>query len=267
MPYKRPLLADFVRSRQEHPKWPVVVSEGDSWFSYADAIGQLDDPQDLGDPKFQREWCLLRLEKAGDEVMTILSGAQRAGLRQIFDKYPLDALLFSGGGNDIIGADLPPLLRDFSAGAQAQDLIAFSRFERRLRQISDCYRELLDLLSDSGQKAKVFVNSYDYVIPSAKGAVYVGPFKLTGPWLQPALQQHKIPKALWPDLVRLLIDGFCAAIDAVAAEPRGVGRLIRVETRGVVVDQWRDEIHPHRKGSKRVAKRFEEELRSRSVIA
>jgi lysophospholipase L1-like esterase len=267
MPYRRPLLADFVRSRQEHPKWPVVVSEGDSWFSYADAIGQLDDPKDLGDPKFQRAWCLLRLEKAGDEVMTILSGAQRAILRTIFEEFPLDALLFSGGGNDVIGADLPPLLRDFTPGAAAQDLIAFSRFERRMRQISDCYRELLDLLSDSGQKAKVFVNSYDYVVPSKKGAVYVGPFKLTGPWLQPALEARKIPKALWPDVVRLLIDGFCAAIDAVAAEPRGAGRLIRVETRGVVIDQWKDEIHPNRKGAMRVAKAFESALRAAQVIA
>jgi hypothetical protein len=165
MPYRRPLIADFERARAEHPGWPVVISEGDSWFSFSDVIGQLDDPRDLGDPRFQRAWALLRLEKAGDEILSILSGPQRAKLRAYFGRWRLDALLFSGGGNDIIGADFHPLLRDYTAGDQAHDLVAFARFERRLRQIQDSYRELLDMLSDAKQTTKIFVNSYDYVIP------------------------------------------------------------------------------------------------------
>jgi hypothetical protein len=267
MPYTRRLIADFERSRAEHPAWPVVISEGDSWFSFSDVVGQLDDPGDTGDPKRQRPWALLRLEKAGDEILTILSGPQRAKLRGYFDRWPLDALLFSGGGNDIIGADLHPLLRDHAAGAEPRDLVAFARFERRLRQIQDCYRELLDLLGDARQEAKVFVNSYDYVVPSAKGGVYVGPVKVAGPWLQPALEARGIPKALWPGVVRLLIDGFVSAIDQVAAEPRGAGRLVRVETRGAVGGRFQDEIHPNRDGAKRVAKKFEDALREQGVIA
>ncbi len=267
MPYRRAYLGDFERSQRDHPNWPVVMSEGDSWFSYADAIGQLDDPRDTGQPKDQRAWALLRLEKAGDEILTILSGAQRSKLRGYFGRWQLAALLFSGGGNDIIGADFQPLLRDFTPGALAQDLISFSRFERRLRQIQDCYRELLDLLTDAGQQARVFVNSYDYVVPSKTGGAYVGPFKVSGPWLQPALEDRQIPKALWPDLIRLLIDAFVTAVDQVAAEPRGAGRLIRVETRNVVAGDWKDEIHPNRQGSIRVAKKFEAALRSAGVIA
>lgn len=267
MPYRRGYLGDFEKSQREHPNWPVVMSEGDSWFSYADAIGKLDDPLDSGKAQDQRAWALLRLEKAGDEILSILSGAQRSKLRGYFGRWKLDALLFSGGGNDIIGADFQPLLRDFTAGAQAQDLVSFSRFERRLRQIQDCYRELLDLLADAGQEATLFVNSYDYVVPSQKGAAYVGPIKVSGPWLQPALDAHGIPRALWPDVIRLLIDAFASAIDQVATEPRGAGRVIRVETRNVVAGDWKDEIHPDRKGSIRVAKRFEIALRAAGVIA
>ena len=266
-PYRRGYLGDFDRSIREHPDWPVVVSEGDSWFSYADVVGRLDDPQDQGNPVYQRPWCLLRLEKAGDEILTILSGPQRAKLREYFGRWKLDALLFSAGGNDIIGADLPPLLRDYVAGAQAPDLISYSRFERRLRQIQDCYRELLDLMGDAGQPSKVFVNSYDYVVPSEKGAAYVGPFKVSGPWLEPALDAHGIPKALWPDVVHLLIDAFATAVDQVAAEPRGAGRLIRVETRNLVQGHWQDEIHPDHDGAVKVARKFEAALRTAGVIA
>lgn len=265
MPYRRHFIGDFERSIREHPSWPVVLSEGDSWFSYSDVIGRLDDPSAQGNAKAQRAWALLRLEKAGDEVLTILSGAQRSRLRVYLKRWKVDALLFSGGGNDIIGADFHPLLRPWSAGAEAKDLIAFSRFERRLQQIADCYRELLDLLSDAGQTTKVFVNSYDYVIPSKKGAVYVGPFKVAGPWLQPALDERKVPKSLWADVVKLLIDAFAAAIDQVAAEPRGAGRLIRVETRGVVGKRFQDEIHPDNDGARRVGMTFEAALRAHGV--
>lgn len=267
MPYRRAYLGDFARSQKDHPSWPVVMSEGDSWFSYADVVGKLDDPQGTAKPKDQRPWALLRLEKAGDEILTILSGPQRAKLRDYFGRWRLDALLFSGGGNDIIGADFHPLLRDFTPGAQAPDLVAFSRFERRLRQIQDCYRELLDLLVDAGQPAKVFVNSYDYVVPSKKGGAYLGPFKVSGPWLEPALTARGIPQLLWPDVVKLLIDAFATAVDQVAAEPRGAGRIVRVETRGVVSGKWQDEIHPDRDGAIRVARVFEAALRSAGVVA
>jgi len=266
MPYRRSFIGDFERSRREHPDWPVVLSEGDSWFSYADVVGQLDDPLDRGAPQFQRAWCLLRLEKAGDEILTILSGAQRSKLRGYFERWKLDALLFSGGGNDIVGADFLPLLRDYTPGAQAHDLIALSRFERRLRQIQDCYRELLDLLTDAGQSAKVFVNSYDYALPSNRGAVYVGPLKVSGPWLEPALDRRGIPKPLWIDVVQLLIDAFASALDQVAAEPRAAGRLVRVETRGAVGARFRDELHPDREGARRVAERFARALGREGVL-
>lgn len=266
-PYRRPYLGDFDRAIREHATWPVVASEGDSWFSYSDVIGRLDDPKGSALPKAQRAWALLRLEKAGDEILAILSGGQRASLRKILRRWKLDALLFSGGGNDIIGPDLLPLLRPWQAGMQAQDLIASSRFERRLRQIADCYRELLDLLADANQKTKVFANSYDYVIPSDRPVeIFFGKLKLAGPWMFPYFEERGVPEAMRAPVIQLLIDAFCTTVDQVAAEPRGVGRLIRVETRGVVKKDFKDEIHPNRDGAIRVAKEFERSLRGAGVI-
>jgi lysophospholipase L1-like esterase len=258
----------FVRAIQERPAWPVVISEGDSWFSYGDVIGQLDDPLDSGVPKDQRAWALLRLEKPADEVLSILSGSQRALLRKLFERTKrIDAVLFSGGGNDIIGPDLYPLLRDWEPGMEAKDAVAYSRFERRLRQIADCYRELLDLLADADKDAKVFANSYDYVVPANRGVKIFG-LSIAGPWLLPALDRRGIPAAQHAAIVQLLIDAFCATVDLVAAEARGAGRLFRVETRGTLVNKsdWKDEIHPSRRGAIRVAKKFEDALRAQKVI-
>lgn len=267
MSYRRGYIGDFERSRREHRGWPVVLSEGDSWFSWANVIGQLDDPRDTGKPEDQRHWSLLRLEKAGDEIMTILSGGQRSKLRDHLGRWQLDALLFSGGGNDIIGPDLLPLLRDWQPGMAARDVIAFARFERRLRQIQDCYRELLDMLIDSGQTAKVFVNSYDYLVPSNRPVKLFGIVNIAGPWMLPHFAERQIPARVHADVVRLLIDGFVAALDQVGAEPRGVGRMVRVDTLGAVQGGWKDEIHPSRDGAIRVAQRFEDALRVEHVIA
>ncbi len=266
MPYRRPYIGDFERSMKDHPNWPVVVSEGDSWFSYSDVVGKLDDPQDRGDPRFQRRWCLLRLEKNGDEILTILSGSQRSKLRSFFGRWKLDALLFSGGGNDIIGPDMLPLLNPYQAGMQAQDVVALPRFERRLRQIQDCYRELADLLADAGQAAKVLVNSYDYATPSNRPVRLLGAVKVAGPWMLPSFEERGVPEALRSDVVRVLIDGFCAAVDKVAAEPAGLGRLLRVETRGVVRRDFKDEIHPNREGARRVAVAYESTLLQEGVL-
>lgn len=266
MAYNRYLIRDFEKSRRDHPGWPAVLSEGDSWFSYANAVGELDDPHDTAQPEYQRSWSLLRLEKNGDEALTILAGGQRALLRKTFSRWQLDAVLFSAGGNDIIGPDLLGLLRPFAIGMTARDVVQFSRFERRLRQIQDCYRELLDLLIDAGQSTRVFVNSYDYIEPSDEGATLFGLVKVAGPWVKPSLVERGIPPNLWPGIMRLLIDAFASAIDQVAAEPRGVGRLVRVETRGTVQGGWKDEIHPSPAGSRRVAAAFEQALLVAGVL-
>jgi lysophospholipase L1-like esterase len=267
MPYRRPYLGDFDRARREQPAWPVVVSEGDSWFSYSNVVGMLDDPRGTGDPRDQRAWALLRLERAGDEILTILSGGQKAKLRGIFRRCELDALLFSAGGNDLVGPDLLPLLRPWVDGMSAADLVDERRFGRRLRQIGDGYRELLDLLGDAGQTAPVLIHSYDYVKPSRKGAKLLGVVRVSGPWLLPAFAERGVPAEMRREVVRVLIDGFCATVDQVAAETVGTSPLVRVETRGVVGESFEDEIHPDRAGARRVAKAFERELRTRGVIA
>lgn len=262
MKYNRHLIKDFEQSRRDHPNRPVLLSEGDSWLSYSNIIGRLDE---VGNS--QRAWSLLRLENAGDEILTIMSGAQRSKLRGYLSRWQLDAMLFSGGGNDIIGPDLLPLLRRFEDGMGAEDLVSFSRFERRLRQIQDCYRELLDMLSDAEQEAKVFVNSYDYAVPSDRSVKLFGIVNVTGPWMLPAFADRGIPEELHRDVIRLLVDGFCAAVDAVAAESRGAGRLFRVETRETLgAGDWKDEIHPNNAGARKIADKFRTTLANAGII-
>ena len=101
---ERRLLKFFVPSIRNHPDWPVIISEGDSWFSFplhANTIDHLDEMAN-------RKISLLRLESNGDELLEIFGSKQKTKLRRYLERYPVEALLFSGGGNDIVGADLLP---------------------------------------------------------------------------------------------------------------------------------------------------------------
>lgn len=263
MLYKRSLPSDFKRAKKAMPEAPVVVSEGDSWFTRSNVVGHLDDPLGNGS---QRAWALLRLEKSGDEIMTILSGSQRSRLRKLFKEGPVHALLLSAGANDILGPDLLPLLREAPGAEAPEAFLEPTRLARRLRQIQDCYRELLDMLADAGrEQTKVFANSYDYVTKFGDAVEAFGIFKVAGPWLLPHLQARLVPPGLHAGVVKLLADAFVRAIDEIAAEYPG--RLVRVETRNLVGADWKDEIHPNRQGARSVAEAFEKALRAEGIIA
>jgi hypothetical protein len=180
MAYRRSWQRDFDRSIRENPNWPVVVSQGDSWFSYPheknvvdfldEPLSGRDAPNKKGKDASQRDWSLLRLERMQDEILGVMTGGERAFLNEILHRYEVDALLFSAGGNDLLGPDLGALLQPFRSGMTAADAVVEGRLGRRLRQIEDCYRELIDMVLDDGADLKVLVNSYDLPLPSCEEA-------------------------------------------------------------------------------------------------
>lgn len=258
--YNRRLERDFARCIRAHKGWPVVISEGDSWFSYPFArnvVDWLDDPQDTGLPARQTKWSLLRLEGSGDEIVAMLSGGQRADLRELLDRYEVGALLFSGGGNDIVGPDLLPLLVPYVNGMTAADCLVRPRLDRRLRQIRDCYSELLDLVADSGKPTVVISHGYDYPRPSRVGVKLLGGAIKLGPWLLPYLGERGIrDKALQAGIVRILIDEFNAVLQSLSGPS-----FVPLDARGLVGDDWVNEIHANRAGARKVASLFAGALR------
>ena len=98
----------FHESIRKFPERLVVISEGDSWFSYPLNANLADFVEMMG------PLTMFRLEKNGDEACKMLD--PRRSQFQKLDRYlkyyrkHLQLLIFSGGGNDILDANLPPLL-------------------------------------------------------------------------------------------------------------------------------------------------------------
>src|SRR5688572_10697294 len=96
----------FAQSINRNPGFPIVISEGDSWFSFPSHANTIDHLDEM----LQRKLSLLRLESSGDTLQRMTSGDQRGRLRHLLTIYKVEVLLFSGGGNDAVGPELLDLL-------------------------------------------------------------------------------------------------------------------------------------------------------------
>lgn len=243
---------------------PAIVSEGDSWFSFPLRRNVVDYLEVMGDAE-DDGFALLRLESPGDEMRAIFAGRQRADLRKILGLYPVDLLLFSGGGNDVLGADFPPLLLDaVPAGAGALDWIHEERAGRRIEELRLAYLDLIDLRNDARPACPILVHGYDYAIPADRPVSIDTPFgrlKLSGPWMWDAFEAKGVPPAHRPVIARWFVDRFNEMLATLANDHPG---FLYLDLRGTLAaDEWGDEIHPSAAGFRKVAERYRGLLQTR----
>lgn len=250
---KRMLLKFFVPSLRDHPDWPVIISEGDSWFSFPIHLNIVD----FLDRMANRRISLLRLEKSGDRALRIIGGKQKIKLARYLGRYPVDALLFSGGGNDVVGQDLLPLLNQREPGMSWEDCINDTTAGARIELLRSVYLDLIHLRDENRPECRIYLHGYDYAIPSGRGARMWG-IKV-GPWMRPNLERKGIDDpADQEKIVRWLVDRFNEMIAEVAA---GAQNIVFVRTRNTLSeDEWNDELHPTRAGFEKLAEKFRVQL-------
>lgn len=243
----------FKRRIRKKPSLKRVLTEGDSWFHLPIGKNIIDYVEDL------TPYNLLRVENSGDEIMQIMSGKQKAKLRQYLSKYKFDALLFSAGGNDIIGADMDELLRS-PTGTNDDYYLIKERVENKMQMIKCAYKELIAIRDDYSPYTTVIVDCYDYIIPSDVPAKLFYFIPISGPWVKPMLEAHgcKDPKRQ-QSVVNTLIDSFANMLKEIEEENN---RFVFLDTRGIVqYNEWQDEIHPNKTANERIARLFIEEIK------
>lgn len=244
---------DFTETVMEFPERPRVLVEGDSWFSFAfrpNVIRHIDRVSDLS---------ILNLASGGDEIVSIMSGAQKKAIRDALreDFFDFKLLMFSGGGNDIVGEDLLPLLKRKPSAGTWEDCIHYERLERRIEQIRYAYLDLIDMRDDHRPDCVIVTHGYDYVIPSRKG-VNFGIFTV-GPWMQPYMEEKRIRRrADQKAIARFLIERLDDMLETLEVQ---VDKFVYVRTPGTLREnEWGDEIHPTAEGFGKIADKFIPEL-------
>lgn len=235
-----------------------ILAEGDSWFKYPVVIKDGVIPR-LSDLLKLPINFLNSLAEPGDEARSMLGVDQRKALSKALAAgtagAPYDALLFSGGGNDIVGDPLCLWLRTFTGQTNAADLIDPVRFGSILATVRAAYEDLIALRDRMSRTTKLFLNSYDFAVPGLGGVCG------RGPWLKPSLDLRLVPTGMQRDVVRAMLEQFRNMILGFADAERGI---FVVPTQGTLKSDslWANEMHPTAQGFEMVAKVFRDTLRA-----
>jgi len=237
----------------------VLLAHGDSWFDYplngndlslssTDIIAQL---QTMGNT----QPLILNISHYGDATTEEMSLARQQRLIQAIadkanwanDSAP-DAILFSGGGNDIAGAQFCIYL-DYNNGLNP------TRFLGVLDMVRASYLDLFAFRDAWAPGVPVICHCYDFPIPNGAHPLCVGP------WLLPSLQftGNQTDGAA---ILQTALSDFRQMLAQLAADP--ANNYILINTQGTLQPaDWANELHPFPAGFGKFASEFVNALRLR----
>ncbi len=250
-----------------------LIAEGDSWFDYprSDVLDVLED-----DHGYRVE----RLAHGGDTVEDMAFNESQIGAlakrfeRLLQDRRPVDAVLLSGGGNDIAGNEFSMLLEHASSGKAAINAViaeqviygrirdAFLRIIGTVNAISEAYLD---------RHVPIILHGYGYPVADGRGFLG-GAWFLPGPWLGPGFERKGISDSIVRrQVMRSLMDDFNAMLSALTSVPDLDGVVSYVDLRDLLSDDlanyrddWANELHPTQSGFRRVAASIAAEVERRT---
>lgn len=228
-----------------------ILAEGDSWFAYprkfflfgknSNIVHCLGDRDDL---------AIYSSSENGDEALSMMSGDQKLSMMKRIKHTTYDVILFSGGGNDLVGRyDFGFFLKPMKTG-NWRDCINDDRLNKKLYQISLCYEELIERAQEfsTEENIKIITHTYDYAIPSNEGFALFDIFPMSESWMQPYLVKNgvKIPSDQRA-IVKHVLEQFQNVLLALQKKYASIFHVVK--TQGLLKpDQWRNEIHPTPEG-------------------
>jgi hypothetical protein len=249
------------------PEKPKILAEGDSWFAYPRQYFIYGAPANvIQHLRKHKEFVIQNTSSNGDEAVAMMSGAAKIEMLERLRETDYALLLFSGGGNDIVGAfDMDFFLLKKTAGMKALDCIDKTRYMRRLNQVANAYDDLMDLVRDFSRNPdlQVVTHTYDYVIPGKKGASFFGgiyKYDDGRSWMYPFLMAKGIVEAAdQREIARWMLDGFREMLTKTAE--KHAGRLHVVNTQGTLAESdWLNEIHPTPDGFGKISAKIYREI-------
>lgn len=256
-----------------------ILAEGDSWFT----LGAIPSSNLLYELRLAKWSQVFNLAYPGDTIKHIgdLTGNRdfKKYVSNARFNYPWDALLLSGGGNDVIDA-APSLIRRRAVGpaGEPDSWIDGGALTRLLADIQAGYRALHAMWNSAASKSAgrpIVLHTYDYATPRNAPARFLGTVGVLGPWLYPAFKgtatdivlQQRIANRLMDSLAEVLL-----ALDGASGKPEALANVHVVDTRNTLVmanpadigrsNDWLNEIHPTLDGYRKIANRLSAKLNS-----
>lgn len=229
----------------------VIFAEGDSWFDFppgVDIIDHLHQGHGL---------AITRFSKHGDTLDNMVYGV-KDGAPQIEDflthaaRTPPRIVLFSAGGNDVLGEELLRYLNHSASGlpllrGPIVDYLIDTAFH-------NAFGTFIDRVRRVAPHAHFILHGYGEPFPTGE-PTRCGPFPVAGPWIMPQLEKMKIPVPVGTPLVHTLADRFNAMLNVLARSRQD--HVTYLDLRSTISEaDWRDELHLQSSAYARVADLF-----------
>lgn len=249
----------------QEPSAPLaLLAHGDSWFDYpldgnnlswhsTDVIAQLEGMGNINP-------LILNISHHGDATTDEMSLPKQQRLIQALldphnwlDPRGPDAVLFSGGGNDLAGDQFCIYLDYENLGVPG---LNSARFDKLLGMIEASYLDLFAFRDRYAPNIPVIGHCYDFPIPNG-----IHPL-CAGPWLQPSLSYCGWNLSQGTAILFQALTEFKAKLETLAEDP--ANQFMFVDThRTLDASDWANELHPYPSGFRKLAARFVGALRTR----
>ena len=248
----------FADIRKIMPGSIGIISEGDSWFAYP-RLGQTVVDHIAPQWKGRANVNLLRLSESSDTATNMMSGTQRRNLETLLKQHRgyIRLVLFSAGGNDILGDNLLPLLNRHQRGYKtASDYINMTALDAKLDEIEGAYQTLINLCNPPPKSPKIVTHVYSVPLPRPKGSEFFAGLIKKGPWIYPSLMKCNVPPEFHLSVTEIVLGKFRQRLCDL--QRANSGKLLVADTYRTLdprnKDEWYDEIHPTEIGFRRIAK-------------
>lgn len=247
-----------------------ILAEGDSWFT----IGAIPSSNLLYELRLKKRTIALNLGYPGDTIANLsqLSANTEFTRRLVHPNWASDwdALLLSGGGNDLID-QAADIIRSTPTGTgkKAADYVDAARLAIFKDGVQAGFRRIVALrdLDTSPNKGKPIVtHTYDYPTPRPSPAHFII-VPITKPWMHPVFERYQVPKAMRIKVADLLLDALAEALLELGNE---LPAFHVVDTRNTLVradidakgnsGDWLNEIHPNGDGYRKIANKLAAKL-------
>ena len=252
-------------NKSSFPNDLKIVVEGDSWFDYALRKDIIDYLRKMG-------YAILKYSQGGDTLENMIYGSKYKirnnnvvieGPRSLektlnsINQYNSKFLLFSGGGNDIVGNEIIGYLNH--KGSNPTTLVNKPIFEEKLGRMKNTLNLLINKVREANPECSIIMHGYDYPKVNGKGYRFLG-LKLAGPWILPAMGQKGITlKSDQKNILKYFINEFNSILQELDNEN---SNFYYINLRGKFPNEneWHNEIHLKNKGFKTIANIYHDKI-------
>jgi hypothetical protein len=172
-----------------------------------------------------------------------------------------DAILFSGGGNDLVGDAFRLWLNDGTPNSDPANALNRETLDDIVGVVRGSYKDLIATRNLVSPAIPIFVHGYDFALPTDIGVCGIGP------WLYPSLHSRGwmgsiADLTVGAEIVKLMLLKFRELLLDLSKDK--MDNVIFVETQGTLsAREWANELHPNPAGFTKIAEKFSQSLANR----